>query len=120
MDKPAKKIEIYSEERPWGSFTTFAKNELTTVKLITVNAGEAFSLQSHKNRAEFWRVISGNGIITVGEVKETIQVGADYEIPPETLHRVEAGSEAVLILEVSRGDFDEEDIVRAEDKYGRT
>ncbi|MBI2476308.1 MAG: phosphomannose isomerase type II C-terminal cupin domain [Candidatus Taylorbacteria bacterium] len=109
----------YREERPWGSFTQFALNEPVTVKIITVKAGEALSLQSHEKRAEFWRIISGDGVITIGEAGSAIKAGEDYEIPPETKHRVEAGSDPVVILEVSRGDFDEHDIIRFRDKYGR-
>jgi len=109
----------YKEERPWGSFIEFALNEPVTVKIITVKAGQAFSLQSHKKRAEFWRIISGGGTITIGDASSAIKPGGDYEIPPNTKHRIEASSHPVVILEVSRGDFDENDIVRFEDKYGR-
>ncbi|HEY4501282.1 MAG TPA: hypothetical protein VJI70_03425 [Candidatus Paceibacterota bacterium] len=41
------------EERPWGNFERFTLNEKTTVKIITVNAGESISLQTHENRDEF-------------------------------------------------------------------
>ncbi len=112
--------DTYTEERPWGSFTKFTTdNEPVTVKIITVNAGEAFSLQSHEKRDEFWRIISGGGFITIGDTRSAIKSGGGYEIPQGTLHRIEAGSHPVVILEVSRGDFDENDIVRFEDKYGR-
>lgn len=109
----------YTEQRPWGSFDQFAFNEQVTVKLITVLPGQAFSLQSHEQRAEFWRVISGNGTITIGEHSSPIIAGHDYEIPPQTKHRIEAGTEPVLILEVARGTFDENDIQRFDDRYGR-
>lgn len=108
-----------TEERPWGSFTEFARNEPVSVKVIFVKAGEAFSLQSHQKRDEFWHVISGRGFITLGDIRTELKVGADYRVPHGTKHRVEAGPESVVILEVSRREFDEKDVVRFEDRYGR-
>ena len=113
------KIIYYKEDRPWGSFEQFAKNESVTVKIITVKQGEAFSLQTHAQREEFWRVLSGAGKITLGEITETLQIGKDYHIEKGMKHRIEAGDENVVILEVARGNFDEEDIIRLDDKYGR-
>ena len=46
------------EVRPWGNFERFTLNEQSTVKIITVNPGEAFSLQVHGHREEFWRGVS--------------------------------------------------------------
>jgi mannose-6-phosphate isomerase len=41
-------------------------------------------------------------------------------IPRETVHRLSAiAEESVRVLEVSFGEFDEDDIVRLEDVYGR-
>ena len=41
-------------------------------------------------------------------------------IPRETIHRLSAdGKNEVRILEISFGEFDENDIVRLEDVYGR-
>lgn len=113
------KVIHYEERRPWGSFIEFSLNEPVTVKIITVDAGEAFSLQSHEKRNESWRIISGNGMITVGEKVSKLKPGMDYEIPKKTKHRIEALDEPVVILEVARGEFDENDIIRYRDKYGR-
>ena len=114
FDKP------YREERPWGSFLKFTENKKSTVKIITVNAGEAFSLQHHQNREERWHIISGSGFVTVGEEKFPVEPGKEFLIKPEIDHRVEAGNENVVFLEVAVGEFSEEDIVRIKDKYGRT
>lgn len=113
-------IKPYREERPWGSFTKYTQNENSTVKIIVVNTGEAFSRQFHHKRDEFWHIISGDGLIEIGDKKENIVPGKDYNIPHETPHRVTAGNLPVVFLEISEGDFDESDIVRLEDRYGRT
>jgi mannose-6-phosphate isomerase-like protein (cupin superfamily) len=109
----------YREKRPWGNFEKFTENEVSTVKIITVNPGEAFSLQHHAKRDEFWRILSGRGLITIGEESKSIKEGDEYFIKRGTNHRVEASEEAVVFLEIAFGEFDEQDITRVEDKYGR-
>ena len=109
----------YSEKRPWGSFERFTLNEPSTVKIITVNRGEAFSLQKHKGRDEWWKILEGDGKATIDGTEKEIKVGDEYFLPRGTEHRILAGKSAVVFLEISFGDFDENDIVRIEDRYGR-
>ena len=108
-----------AEQRPWGSFIKFADNEKVTVKIITIYAGQEFSLQSHQHRDEFWHVISGDGTVIIGDVSSALVVGGNYEIPVDTKHRIKAGIQDAVIMEISRGEFDEHDITRFEDDYGR-
>lgn len=107
------------QERPWGNFERFTLNEKTTVKLVTVNAGESISLQTHENRDEFWRVIKGSGVIRIGETDNEARVGGNFFCPRGTTHRVSGGPEGIALLEIAFGDFDESDIKRLEDRYGR-
>ena len=114
-----KVIEIYKEERPWGNFERFTQNQATTVKIITVMGGEKLSLQFHKRRNEFWRILSGEGIATVGEEDVEVNQGDECHIPVGVKHSIEGKNKGVIFLEISFGDFDEEDEVRLADKYGR-
>ena len=114
--KPSKP---YKESRPWGDFVEFVKNQPCTVKIITVNKGEAFSLQYHESRDEFWRILQGKGLVTIGDEKKPLVVGEDYFVPKKSLHRIEATDENVVLLEIAYGSFDENDIIRVEDKYNR-
>lgn len=107
------------DDRPWGSFDQFTKNEPSTVKLITVSPNKRLSLQKHSKRSEFWHIISGSGIITIGTQSLPAKSGDEFEIPIETLHRVAGGPEGLCFLEIALGDFDENDIVRTEDDFGR-
>ena len=109
----------FHETRPWGDFVKYVENSPCTVKIITVNSGESFSLQYHKSRDEFWRIISGNGIATIGEEKLAIESKKEFFVPKGTLHRIEAGDQNVVFLEIAYGQFDESDIVRTKDKYNR-
>ncbi len=112
-------MEILTTKRPWGSFTRFTNNEPSTVKLINVNAGEQLSLQYHSKREEFWKVLSGSPEIIIGEEKFRAEVGDEFTVKTGMKHRISAPVDAVTILEIAQGEFDEEDIVRLEDKYNR-
>lgn len=107
------------EERPWGNFERFTLNEATTVKLIAVKAGEEFSLQSHAHRSEFWRILSGSGTVTLDETHTQVQPGEHFFIPAGHTHRMEAGPDGLVFLEIAFGQFEEDDVTRLEDKYGR-
>ena len=109
----------YREERPWGGFVEFTRNTPSSVKVITVNPGESLSLQNHAKRDEFWLVLSGTGTITNGTNQIPASAGETHWIPRGINHRLEAGNEPLKILEISFGDFQDSDIVRLEDKYGR-
>ncbi|HEY4494297.1 MAG TPA: phosphomannose isomerase type II C-terminal cupin domain [Candidatus Paceibacterota bacterium] len=109
----------FQEERPWGNFRQFSHNKLSTIKIILVKNGGAFSLQYHNNRTEFWRILSGSPEITIGESVIHAQQGDEFEIPPKTKHCVRSTLANTEILEISVGEFDEEDIVRLADDYGR-
>ncbi|MEI7720166.1 MAG: phosphomannose isomerase type II C-terminal cupin domain [bacterium] len=106
--------------RPWGTFERFTQNEPSTVKIITVNAGEAFSLQTHAQRSEFWRILAGSATITVDEEQHEARPGDQFFIAKNMAHRAEAGTEGLQFLEIAFGEFDEGDITRLEDRYGRT
>ena len=106
-------------EKPWGRFEQFTHNENTTVKIISINAMEALSLQSHHKRSEFWKIIKGDGVVEIDNVKYNIKEGEEYTIPIGAEHRATAGSYDLVFLEIAFGDFDEEDITRIQDKYGR-
>lgn len=107
------------EERPWGQFERFTVNEKTSVKILSVNPGEALSLQTHEHRDEFWRIVSGTGRVRIDERESDAGAGDTFFIPRGSKHRMTAGDTGIAWLEIGLGDFDEGDIKRFEDKYGR-
>ena|SRR6185437_5337455 len=107
------------EIRPWGNFERFTLNEQTTVKIITVEPQQAFSLQTHAHRGEFWRVLRGSGRITVADTIYDAKEGDQFFIPQGAKHRAECEVESLQFLEIAFGQFDENDITRLEDRYGR-
>lgn len=104
---------------------TFANNEQCTVKILIIKPGEKLSLQTHTQRDEAWYVISGEVRVRTGQSQDelsshTLTKGGEIAIPRESFHDAEnVGSSPVEILEVSTGHFDENDIQRVEDRYGR-
>lgn len=112
-------MDFPTTKKPWGSFTTYKMNEVCTVKLLNINKGEELSLQHHGRREEFWKVIKGNPKIEIGEEVVEALEGDEFKIGNGVNHRISALSDDVVVLEISTGDFNEEDIVRIEDKYNR-
>jgi len=113
-------MKTLTVEKPWGKFEQFTHDEVSTVKIISVNPGASLSLQTHENRTEFWRIISGHPLVTIGD--KTIHAGPSEEFTIEKTqpHRLEAQYDVVQVLEIAFGIFDENDIIRLEDKYGRS
>ena len=111
--------DYYNEERPWGSFERLVLNEPCSVKFLNVEAGKRFSLQTHAKREEFWRCIKGSGTATIGDKEIPMKEGDEVLAPVGTPHRLTGGAGGITVLEISFGEFDEADIVRLEDDFGR-
>lgn len=110
------------ENRPWGNFEILNKSPNFLIKKITVNPQKRLSYQNHAKRAEHWYIIAGNGEITLdGQVLE-IKTGQSIDIPAFAKHRIENTDKEdnLIFIEISTGYFDENDIVRFEDDFGRT
>jgi mannose-6-phosphate isomerase len=111
---------IYEETRPWGGFRRYTSNQVSTVKILTVNPGQVLSLQYHHHRDELWVALDSGLRVTLDDrVWEPVQYEEIF-IPHGSRHRVAGvGTRESRWLEISFGDFDENDIVRLEDQYGR-
>jgi mannose-6-phosphate isomerase-like protein (cupin superfamily) len=113
------KIQPFQEDRPWGHFRQFCKDTSVTVKIISVNPNEMLSLQSHTKREEFWRVIEGHGVVEIENNQQEVKPGDEIFIPIGARHRLVAKNENLEVLEISFGEFSEDDITRYDDKYKR-
>ena len=108
--------------RPWGWYDSLEKGEGFQVKRIVVNPGAVLSLQVHHYRSEHWIVVRGVARITLGEEVITLAQNQSSFIPVGEKHRVENPGQVPLeIIEIQSGTYlGEDDIVRLEDRYGRT
>jgi mannose-6-phosphate isomerase len=109
----------HDEPRPWGSENIFTVNEPSTVKILRLDPSKRMSLQKHAHRSEYWKVISGDGIIEESGEEREISTGDEIEVPVGATHRITGGTQGIAVLEISIGPFDETDIVRIEDDFGR-
>jgi len=108
-----------SVKKPWGGFKQFTLNEKSTVKILTIKPGKRFSLQTHNNRKEFWKFLDNPAIVTIGKKKRRVKKGDEIIIGKKTAHRIQALGKEVNVLEISLGNFNEKDIKRLEDDFGR-
>jgi mannose-6-phosphate isomerase len=106
-------------KKPWGNFREYALNEPTTVKILTVEPGQCISKQSHRMREELWIPLDDNAEMEVGGKKIHPKKEEEIWIPRNTTHRITARDKQVKVLEISFGTFDESDVIRYEDMYGR-
>ena len=108
--------------RPWGSYTVLEEGANFKIKRIVVNPGAKLSMQMHKHRSEHWVVVSGEATITNNEIEFVLHENQSTYISKTHKHRLEnKGTEPLAIIEVQCGDYvGEDDIVRFDDKYGRS
>src|SRR6266516_941542 len=101
---------IFEVERPWGKFRQYTHNQATTVKIITVAAGQMLSLQTHRKRDELWIVLDDGLRVQVDErIWQPLQ-GDEILIMRGSKHRLSSVHGQGKILEIAFGEFDENDI----------
>jgi mannose-1-phosphate guanylyltransferase len=108
--------------RPWGSYDGVVEGERWQVKKIVVNPGASLSLQMHHHRAEHWVVVKGTAVVEKDGVEELVGENQSTYIPLGARHRLSnPGKIPVEMIEVQSGSYlGEDDIVRFEDRYGRS
>ena len=108
--------------RPWGSYDGIVEGERWQVKKIVVNPGASLSLQMHHHRAEHWVVVQGTAVVEKDGVEELVGENQSTYIPLGAKHRLtNPGKIPVEMIEVQSGPYlGEDDIVRFEDRYGRS
>ena len=108
--------------RPWGTYTVLEESSRFKIKRILVKPGAALSLQMHHHRSEHWVVVSGTAKIINGSADHLVQTNESTYIPVGTPHRLlNPGIVDLVMIEVQCGEYlGEDDIVRFDDRYGRT
>jgi quercetin dioxygenase-like cupin family protein len=109
-------------EKPWGWELWWAHTDRYVGKQIHINKGEALSLQYHNKKDEVIFVFQGRILFEMGDDRGVLQKremgpGESVHVVPPTVHRMTA-LEDTDIFEVSTPEV--EDVVRLEDRYGRT
>ncbi len=110
---------IIQDDRPWGNFRQFTHNQESTVKILTVDAGQTLSLQQHEKRDELWIVLDTGLRVQVDDDVFEPAVGDEIIIMRGSPHRLSSAGPRGRVLEIAFGFFDESDIIRLEDAYNR-
>ena len=116
MSEPVTKVE-----KPWGYELHWAKTDRYVGKLIHIQAGHALSLQYHNQKDETIYLHSGRLLFEIKEgeelVKREMKPGEAVHGTPKTVHRMTAITDCD-VFEASTPEL--HDVVRLEDRYGRT
>ena len=109
-------------DKPWGHELIWADTDLYVGKVLHVKAGEALSLQYHRQKDETVYVLSGRVRFQIGPSADELEdqvlgAGEAVRLRPLTVHRMVAIEESDL-LEASTPHL--QDLVRLEDRYGRS
>ncbi len=107
--------------RPWGKYAVLYDHGAFKAKYITVDPGHQLSYQRHKERAEHWVIVQGQGRVTLDDQIHDLDKGQSVTIGKGVKHRIKnTGDEPLIFVEVQTGTyFGEDDIERFEDDYGR-
>lgn len=106
-------------KKPWGNRKQYTINEIVTVTILTVNPAECLSKQAHHMRDELWIPLDEEAEVEIGDKKIYPKKEEEIWIPRNTIHRLGSGGKRIRVLEIAFGNFNEEDVIRYEDKYGR-
>ena len=112
--------DAIEETRKWGNFKILLDEPNVKIKKITVNANSRLSLQLHRHRSEWWKIIKGQGLMQVGASEWAVGEGDTVNIGRLEVHRIaNETDEPLIFVEVQSGECLEDDIIRIEDDYGR-
>jgi mannose-6-phosphate isomerase-like protein (cupin superfamily) len=118
----------FIENRPWGSYEILSQFQVTEpgffdscIKKIVVNPEQKLSYQSHKQRNEHWFFVQGEGKVILNGREILVKVGSSVDIKIGDKHRAinTSQTQTLIFIESQTGHYDENDIERFEDDYGR-
>ncbi len=107
--------------RPWGGYASVLNGDRFQVKRLFVRPGKKLSLQKHHHRAEHWIVVRGTAEVTVDGSVTILSENQSIYLPLGCMHRLaNPGKIELELIEVQTGSYlGEDDIIRAEDEFGR-
>lgn len=112
--------EVKFEERPWGGYSILEENDSVVVKLLRVNPGCQLSLQKHALRSETWFAMTDGLLARIDGETIEMEQRKSVEVGVNVIHRlINPTAEIGYVIEVIRGEYQESDIVRLEDDFGR-
>uniref|UniRef100_A9AAL9 mannose-1-phosphate guanylyltransferase n=1 Tax=Methanococcus maripaludis (strain C6 / ATCC BAA-1332) TaxID=444158 RepID=A9AAL9_METM6 len=107
--------------RPWGIYEILEDSEFYKIKKITVLPGKKLSYQLHHHRSEHWVIVKGMAKVTVEDEEYFVRNGESTFVKSGLKHRLEnPGKLPLEMIEIQIGEyFEEDDIIRFDDDWGR-
>ena len=109
-------------ERPWGQMHVLvSEHSRCSVRVLIIAAGQRLSLQRHLERDELFIPLDDGLKVQIGESGdlELVDRGRYVFVPRNSWHRLGASKFQVRCVEVAFGRYDQNDIERLADDYGR-
>lgn len=107
-------------DKPWGKVTTYALNQPSSVRVLTIEPGQFTSEHYHQLRDEMWIVVDEGLTIQIGNKAVEARPGDEFVVTAEEPHRISNnGSKRGRVLEIAHGYTTEDDTFRLQDDYGR-
>lgn len=89
--------DIHYAEKSWGTYLVIdAQQGAVTIK-ANLYAGRKMSYHRHEFRDEVWTVLSGEGVVTVDGMEQTVRPGDVVTIAAGCKHTIEAKTDMQLI-----------------------
>ena len=125
-DQQAEVYQAARQPKPWGHEQIYAAVDGKYAgKIIYITAGDSLSLQYHEHKDETISLISGKAEVQIGPIGGELTTlifgpGDTVHVPPRTVHRVLAVTDIAFAETSTAPPGWREDVVRLEDKYGRS
>ena len=75
-------------DKPWGKVVTYALNQPSSVRVITVEPGQETSVHYHQMRDEMWVVLDPGLSVQIGNRQVEASSGEEFMVSAETTHRI--------------------------------
>src|ERR687895_1929455 len=107
-------------EKPWGKVTTYALNQPSSVRVITIEPGQETSEHYHQLRDEMWVVLDDGLRVQIGNRVVDAEPGEEFVVQAEEPHRISnTGSRRGRVLEIAHGCTTEDDAFPLPAAYGK-
>lgn len=115
------RAKMRAYKKPWGEYKLLdgSLERNFALKTLTFKPHHMTSLQTHKHREEYWMLVEGEAWCNVDGHERPMRPFEVVTVGRGVKHRIIGGAIGATIVEVIRGEYDESDIIRYEDKYGR-
>jgi quercetin dioxygenase-like cupin family protein len=101
-------------EKSWGVIREYVLNQVCTVRILEMTAGQSTSVHYHRLRDDMWIILDDGLEVEVDEKRYFPTAGDEFVIKAGVPHRIFAGETGGRVLEIDFGFTTEDDILQIE------